>query len=162
MNKDAVFSPCRTWRYLLTRRWDEGDFVMFVGLNPSTADETVDDPTIRRCIRFAQDWGYSGLAMTNLFAFRATKPVDLKKAEDPIGPDNDFVLAKTASDAGLVVAAWGVHGTYRNRAQAVIASGNLGDFKVLGTTKDGHPRHPLYMRADSVPLDTDWTGRIRA
>ena len=80
---------------------------MFVGLNPSTADETNDDPTIRRCISFAQAWGYEGLCMTNLFAFRATEPSDMMKSPDPVGPENDQALINLAESAGVVVAAWG-------------------------------------------------------
>jgi hypothetical protein len=149
----AVFSPCRTWRYTLTRTWADGPLAMFVGLNPSTADETRDDPTIRRCVRFAREWGYSGVVMANLFAYRATDPGDMKAAADPVGPENDRRLAEQATACALVVAAWGTHGAYRDRAQAVVDSGALGDFAVLGLTKDGHPRHPLYMRATCRPLN---------
>lgn len=149
----AHFSPCRTWRYALWRRWASSPPAMFVGLNPSTADETQDDPTIRRCIRFARDWGYGGLVMTNLFAFRSTDPRQLNTAEDPIGPANDAALVAAAASAGVVVAAWGVHGTHNGRAQDVIDRGLLGSFTVLGLTADGHPRHPLYMRADCRPLN---------
>jgi hypothetical protein len=150
----AIFSRCRTWRYSLVRQWDPTvQTVVFVGLNPSTADETVDDPTIRRCIRFAREWGYGGLVMCNLFAYRATDPKDMKAAEDPVGPENDDYLRSCAQRAGLVVAAWGAHGGHLGRAQQVVDAGLLGNFTVLGLTKDGHPRHPLYMRADCRPLN---------
>jgi hypothetical protein len=149
----AVFSPCRRYRYALARTWDfDRKPALFVGLNPSTADETVDDPTIRRCIRFARDWDYGGVLMANLFAFRATDPDEMKRALDPVGERNDFWLGRLAGMAGVVVAAWGVHGAHRGRARAVIDSGALGAYSVLGLTKDGHPRHPLYMKASSVPL----------
>lgn len=150
----ATFSRCRTWRYSLSRHWDpELKAVAFVGLNPSTADETADDPTIRRCTRFARDWGYGGLVMLNLFAYRATDPRDMKAAADPVGPENDTYLQRCAERAGIVVAAWGAHGDYQGRAQDVVDRGLLGSFTVLGLTKDGHPRHPLYMRADCRPLN---------
>lgn len=150
----ATFSRCRTWRYSLARHWDpELKAVAFVGLNPSTADETTDDPTIRRCTRFARDWGYGGLVMINLFAFRATDPRDMRAASDPVGPENDGYLRRCAERAGLVVAAWGAHGDHLGRAHDVINRGLLGEFTVLGLTKGGHPRHPLYMRADCRPLN---------
>jgi hypothetical protein len=150
--QSAEFSPCRRYRYSLWRRWDDGPYVMFVGLNPSTADETQDDPTIRRCIGFARDWGYGGLCMANLFAFRATDPADMKAAADPVGPENDASLERLACEAGLVVAAWGVHGTHLDRARQVAAARVLGDFTVLGLTADGHPRHPLYLKKTCRPL----------
>jgi hypothetical protein len=153
VNRSAIFSPCRTWRYELRRTWSVTPPALFVGLNPSTADERLDDPTIRRCVRFARDWGYGGLVMANLFAFRSTDPRALALVGDPVGPDNDMVLRRLAREAGVVVAAWGVHGVLNCRAQVVVDVGLLGSFTVLGLTKDGHPRHPLYMRADSRPLN---------
>lgn len=85
MKKSAILSDDRKYRYSLSRVWDESkNKVMFIGLNPSTADETEDDPTIRRCINFAKSWGYVGLEMTNLFAFRATAPKDMKNTKEPI------------------------------------------------------------------------------
>ena len=113
MNKDAKLSDCRKYRYALWRTWDaEKPFVMFIGLNPSTADETEDDPTIRRCINYAKDWGYGGLCMVNLFAFRATEPNDMKNAIDPIGPENDEWLKNLSKDAGVIIGAWGNHGEF--------------------------------------------------
>jgi hypothetical protein len=113
---------------------------------PSTADETADDPTIRRCIGFAKRWGYGGLVMLNLFAFRATDPRDMRAAADPIGPDNDWHL--THSPAALIVAAWGAGGTFMDRDRAVRAI--LGDrLMALGHTNHGQPRHPLYVRGDT-------------
>ena len=157
----ADFSPCRTWRYTLWRRWkDGGKIVAFLCLNPSTADEVQNDPTIRRCIRFAQDWGYDGLCMTNIFAFRATDPKDMKAALDPVGPDNDMWLKKIVDEALLVVAAWGTHGNFKGRDadvtkilySAMMRNGK--DIRCLGLTKRGSPKHPLYLRKDSelIPL----------
>lgn len=103
----AEFSPCRRYRYGLYRGWQLGTgFAMFVGLNPSTADETADDPTIRRCIAFARAWGYGALFMANLFAYRATNPTEMLAQADPVGPENDATLARLAAQADVVVAAW--------------------------------------------------------
>lgn len=155
MRNGATLSPCRTYRYDLWRTWIGGEgYAMFVGLNPSTADETQDDPTIRRCIAFAKSWGYAGLCMTNLFAFRATDPEDMKRAADPVGPQNDLVLKERAGRAGVVVAAWGVHGTYKNRAWAVRMA--LPQLHCLRLTKDGHPGHPLYLPKTLVPVEWAW------
>ena len=152
MRNGATLSPCRTYRYDLWRSWIGGEgYAMFVGLNPSTADETQDDPTIRRCVAFAKAWGYAGLCMTNLFAFRATDPEDMKRATDPVGPQNDLVLMERAACAGVVVAAWGVHGTYKNRARAVRMM--LPKLYYLRLTKDGHPGHPLYLPKTLVPAE---------
>lgn len=149
----AEVSDDERYRYTLGRLWDDRPPVLFVGLNPSTADATSDDPTIRRCIRFARDWKAGGLLMGNLFAFRSTSPRALRDVTDPVGPDNDVRLRDLADQAGIVVAAWGVHGALNGRAEAVVQSGVLGSFAVLGLTKDGHPRHPLYIRADQRPLN---------
>jgi len=142
--KTATFSPCRKYRYSLFRWWDKSKpYVMFIGLNPSTADETKDDPTIRRCIGFARKWGYGGVCMANIFAFRATDPLEMKSFEDPVGPDNNEWLKKLASGAGEVVAAWGVHGVHLGRN--VDVRGLIPFMMCIGTTKDGHPKHPLYI-----------------
>lgn len=149
----TIFSPCRTYRYALWR--DFGDlagegYAMFIGLNPSTADEVSDDPTIRRCIAFAKSWGYGALCMTNLFAFRATDPVDMKAVADPVGPENDYHLQRLASGAGVVVAAWGVHGTHRQRDTAVRSM--MPKLHCLRKTGDGHPGHPLYLPKILTPI----------
>jgi hypothetical protein len=149
----AEFSTCRTWRYSLWRIWDWQGFancVAFIGLNPSTADENIDDPTIRRCIDFAKRWGYGGLYMLNLFAFRATDPAVMKAAPDPIGPENDRQLAYYQSNVGRVVAAWGKHGSHANRA-AAIRKILRGPLHCLGVNNDGSPKHPLYVKGDTVP-----------
>ncbi len=94
MTRNAHLSICRRYRYALLRRWGEGKNAMFIGLNPSTADETADDPTIRRCVSFAKAWGFGGLCMANLFAYRATNPADMLMQADPIGPDNAEVSGR--------------------------------------------------------------------
>lgn len=151
--RQTIFSPCRTYRYTLWREFDvpvNDGYVMFIGLNPSTADEVNDDPTIRRCIEFAKSWGYSALCMTNLFAFRATKPVEMIAAADPVGPDNDTYLIDLARNAGVVVAAWGTHGTHLGRDVTVRTL--VPNLHCLKKTINGHPGHPLYLRADLVPV----------
>ncbi len=147
----TIFSPCRAYRYTLWREWIGGSgYLQVIGLNPSTADEVQDDPTIRRCINFAKAWGYGALCMTNAFAYRATDPLVMKAQADPVGPDNDQWLVKIAHDAGLILAAWGVHGVHRDR-HAEVARLLPSRLRCLGITKDGHPKHPLYLRADVLP-----------
>lgn len=145
----AIFSPCRRYRYELWRRWAAGPFVQFIGLNPSTADETNNDPTVRRCIDFAKRWGFAALCMTNAFAFRATDPADMKAEPAPIGPDNDATLSAIAARAGLVVAAWGVHGSHLDRERQLLTA--LPRLHCLGITAAGHPKHPLYIKATTQP-----------
>jgi len=148
MEKSAVFSGCRTYRYALWRWWNlTKPYAMFIGLNPSTADETEDDPTIRRCIRFAKDWGYGGLCMTNLFALRATDPKFMMGHPSPVGPGNTQWINNLAAFAGVVVFAWGTHGGFEERD--ILITEILGKGKCLGKTKNGHPRHPLYLKADT-------------
>lgn len=151
--RETIFSPDRVYRYTLWREWGDGPYAMFIGLNPSTADETKDDPTIRRCIGFAKDWGYGSLCMTNLFAFRATDPKVMMAADDPVGADNDTHLSQCAATAGVVVAAWGSHGTHSGRHRAVKTM--LPNLHYLRLTQDGHPGHPLYLPKTLVPIK--WT-----
>ena len=150
---DAQFSPCRTWRYTLTRQWADGGTVCFVGLNPSTADEATLDPTCRRCVGFAKAWGFGTYVMTNIFAYRSTDLKALLAADDPVGPENDVAIRRVAFDAGLVVAAWGVHGALNERGAQVTKM--LQEIGVavfcLGTTKAGHPKHPLYLPKSVKP-----------
>lgn len=149
------FSPCRAYRYTLWREWDmmNSEYAMFIGLNPSTADETQDDPTIRRCIDFSKQWGYGAFCMTNLFAFRATDPKDMKAQKDPVGPNNDKWLELCAKNAGVIVAAWGRHGKHKNRQFDVLDMHFLQfRLKSLGENSDGTPKHPLYLRRDSILL----------
>lgn len=145
---DAIFSDCRTYRYVLTREWaEERRLVAFIGLNPSTADETVDDPTVRRCIDFARNWGYSGLYMLNLFGYRATKPADLRTAPEPIGKRNDDHLVRYCLSSQIIVACWGAHGNLLFRSEHVVpmllSKGLV--LHAFGETKKGEPKHPLYL-----------------
>lgn len=167
-DRDTIFSPDRRYRYTLWREWEMDDllsggrgnepmpfrYLAVIGLNPSTADEKQDDPTIRRCIDFAKRWGFGALCMLNLFAWRDTKPAGMKKAAEPIGEDNHHHLLRCASAAGLVLAAWGKNGSYRN--QDLTVSQWLGGAGVtlhcLRTNGDGSPEHPLYVPADTQPV----------
>ena len=146
----AVFSRCGRYRYSLTRAWGTAPPATFVMLNPSTADATKDDPTIRRCRGFARDWGCGGLVVVNLYAYRATKPADMLAAADPVGPLNDVTLRAAAEEAWIrnapLVVAWGANA---RPERAAAASGLIGQFgpDALGVTKAGQPRHPLYLPA---------------
>lgn len=155
MHRSAVFDASGCYRYSLTRQWAQGgNQITFVLLNPSTADAHQDDPTIRRCLRFAQAWGFSALEVVNLFAYRATRPSLLRGARDPVGPENDAYLAAATSRAALVLLAWGTHGGLANRHQAVLAllRAQRPALHCLGLTRDGHPRHVLYLVRGSQPV----------
>lgn len=151
MFKSASLSNDRTYRYLLVRTWDESKgFLNVIGLNPSTADECEDDPTIRRCIDFARRWGLGGLIMTNLFAYRATKPVDMLQAVEPVGEMNNAALKSAAAESKFILAAWGANGGYLGRDKQVIQM--LPPMMCLKKTKGGHPGHPLYIPAETTPI----------
>jgi len=145
----AIFSECRTWRYSLWRIWPllSDRRLVFIGLNPSTADEVDNDPTIRRCIGFAWRHGYGGVVMLNLFAFRATRPRDMKRAIDPVGPHNDCIIKLYIDKRHDIVAAWGQNGSYKNRDKAVMEM--IPELFCLGLTKEDRPRHPLYLKNDT-------------
>lgn len=153
MTRTAVLSECGRYRYRLGRTWDAAVRpLVFVMLNPSTADAEVDDPTITRCVGFARSAGAGGIDVVNLFAFRATDPADMAAAADPVGPDNDRHVRKAAEQGFRTVVAWGagVPKRYADRVAAVLAVlRNVGlPVWCLGATKDGHPRHPLFVRGD--------------
>jgi hypothetical protein len=148
METGASFSPCRKYRWTLWRRWDQDlPPCIFIGLNPSTADETVDDPTIRRCIGFAKTWNMGGLIMLNAFGYRATLPKDMKAADDPVGADNNLAIQLTTQatidDDGIVIAAWGTH-CDETREKQICHLINR-QIYCLGKTKDGRTKHPLYL-----------------
>lgn len=150
----AVMSACGLYRYRLWRDLGPGGAgtVLFVLLNPSTADSEQDDPTVRRCVGFAKSWGFARAELVNLFAFRSTSPNALATAVDPVGPENDFHLQDAARAAHRVVAAWGAHGTLDGRGDVV--RGMLAPFQPLtfGLTKNGQPRHPLYLPVNTPVL----------
>lgn len=136
----AILSPDRLYRYELRRRWGAGKTCCFVGLNPSTADERKNDMTVRKCIGFADRWGYRSICVLNLFAFRATSPTDMEEAADPIGPLNDEILTNSLPTMGRVVVAWGANDFASERA--AIVTSMIPRPLCLGLTKEGHPRHP--------------------
>lgn len=155
--RSATFDPTRTYRYALERHWADAPPAVFAMLNPSTADAFADDPTIRRCIAFARREQCGGLIVVNLFALRATDPKALYAHPDPVGRHTDGLLLDAVAKGGPVIAAWGVHGALAGRGAEVARLIDHVDLLCLGTTKDGHPRHPLYVRGDA-PL-TLWRGR---
>lgn len=149
----AAISPCGKYRYLLTRSCEvenpERGTALFVMLNPSTADEDMDDPTVRRCRGFARDWSCNGLTVANLYALRSTNPRKLWHHDDPVGPENDEHLKRLAQEYVDVVCAWGANAN-PGRVAAVVSIFKASGARLwcLGTTKFGAPRHPLYVRAD--------------
>lgn len=146
--KNAELSECGTYRYLLARQWDQqAPALGFLMLNPSTADASVDDPTIRRCMAFARRDGYGGIIVANLFALRSTDPKLLGKHPDPVGRENDAWIGQLRATCTTVVAAWGGNPTHV-RAHEVRALFGEHALSCLGVTKEGHPRHPLYVRGD--------------
>ena len=148
---DAHFSKDRIYRYALWRTWDESKpKVLFVGLNPSTADEVQDDPTIRRCIRYSKDWGYGGYIMGNIFAYRSTNPKKLLDIDDPIGSKNDYWLKKLNKEASLTIGAWGNHGKILDRGSQI--NQMFKTFHCLKITKEGFPSHPLYLSSKLKPI----------
>lgn len=151
---DAVLSPCGTYRYMLTRqRYPLNRTAVWIMLNPSTADADVDDPTLRRVQSFSFAWGFGDIVVLNLFALRSPDPALLRGHEDPVGPDNDDIIATIvqAPKVGVVVAGWGAHEMVADRgrtvADMVVDAGH--DLYCLGLTKNGQPRHPLYVRGDT-------------
>lgn len=158
IQRGAALSSCGIYRFALWRKWGEGANVTFIMLNPSTADAKVDDATIRRCIGYARAWGYSGISVVNLFAFRATEPADMMKAALPVGYDNDVYLLAAAKASYIhgapVVCAWGVQGRYRDRDRLVMRQlQEVGiEAECLAVSKDGFPKHPLYLKRDLKPI----------
>jgi len=151
MKNDAVLSKCRKYRFALWRIWDESKpQVMFIGLNPSTADEIDDDPTLIRCINYAKAWGFGGVCMTNLFAYRATEPRDMLAAYEPVGKENDQWLIRLSKKAGLIVAAWGNTGTFLNRSTHIKRL--IPNLNYLKLNQSGEPAHPLYLKSSLKPV----------
>lgn len=149
----AIFDSTGMYRYWLGREWDRSERrLVFVMLNPSTADAIRNDPTIRRCIGFARSWGFGAVEAVNLFAYRATRPPALREAADPVGPENDRHLLEACGRADSIVLAWGNHGSFQDRAdEAIRLLAGCPVLYCLGETKSGHPRHPLHSRGDLVP-----------
>lgn len=154
----AVYSSCERYRYTLTRDWGGGAGplgarALFVMLNPSTATEMQNDPTVERCERRARALGFGAFRVCNIFAWRETDPAAMRRAAEPVGPANDAAIAESCGWADFILCAWGTHGAHMARGPAVEglmrATGH--DLHCLGLTKDGHPKHPLYIGYAEVP-----------
>jgi hypothetical protein len=146
----ADFDPMREYRYALWRRWGSGSTVCWVMLNPSTADETQLDPTLRRCADYTRRWGHSAMTVVNLYAWRSTDPKMLKQVDDPVGPLNDPAIAKHAALADVVVLGWG-RNAEPSRAAAVFRFLETERPVCLHYTAEGHPGHPLYLPKTRMP-----------
>ncbi len=149
----AVYSPCERYRYALTRIWGTGPRVLFVMLNPSTATEVQNDPTVERCERRARALGYGGFRVCNIFAWRDTDPRAMRAAADPVGPANDAAIRDGALWADAIVCAWGTHGAHLDRGRQVetLLRATGRPLTHLGLSKDGHPKHPLYIAYSQQP-----------
>ncbi|WP_237265286.1 DUF1643 domain-containing protein [Thermoplasma sp. Kam2015] len=148
----AEFSPDGRYRYTLWRIWDpKKPVVLFLLLNPSTADEFRLDPTLTRCRNYAKKWGYGGMLVGNIFALRSTDPRDLYRAEDPVGPENDRKILEMIGKAETTVVGWGSHGKLMGRGEAVLRM--VPHPFALGLNSDGTPKHPLYLPGSAVPKE---------
>ena len=150
----AVYSDCERYRYMLTRVWNEqGRRALFVMLNPSTATEVQNDPTVERCERRARALGFGAFRVVNIFAWRDTDPKAMKAAANPVGPGNDAAIAQSAVWADMILCAWGTHGAHLGRGAAVVSllSGLGRQLHHLGLAQAGEPKHPLYIRYDQLP-----------
>lgn len=164
MTTGATFSPCQQYRYRLWRQWDKSrPSVVFCMLNPSTADDVVNDPTIERCQRRAVQWGYGHMDVVNLFALRSTDPANLYTHADPFGPDNlDHILA-AVEKAAVLVCGWGQHGKLHNADSRVLThlrTTCAGKAHALRINKDGTPAHPLYLPYTLTPTPYDLKDRV--
>jgi hypothetical protein len=151
----AIFSDCLLYRYRLWRYWDRTKpHLVFLMLNPSTADELKNDPTVERCEVRARTMGFGGLEVVNIFAYRATDPGQMLSQKDPIGPDNNQAILDAIKGSGMVVCAWGNHGGHLNRGKEVATM--LREYKIplycLKTSQGGHPGHPLYIGYGVKPV----------
>jgi len=156
----ALFSDCERYRYLLWRRWGADSLTAkwcnFIMLNPSTADEMRNDPTVARCEKRARDWGFDGLYVTNIFAWRSTNPYDLRRVDDPIGPENNTCIIETAALSKLVVCAWGNHGKLGNRSDAIrLLLAAIPTHALKMSENTGEPYHPLYLSYSLKPISMD-------
>ncbi len=149
----ATYSDCERYRYRLRRQWSGGPRLLYILLNPSKATELANDPTIERCERRARALGFGAFEVANIFAWRDTDPAAMKAAADPSGPNNDAILRRAAGAADVILCGWGTHGVYLGRGPAVEAAlrRQTKPLHVLGLTRDGHPRHPLYVGYATQP-----------
>ncbi len=160
MNKGANISEDKKYRYSLYRIWDDAlPKVAIIGLNPSTADENIDDPTIKRCIEFVKEWGYGGFYMLNLFAFRATDPSELTKTEDPIGNENSNIILDIISKVEKVICAWGNDGILLKQNKTVLSL--IPKPYCLKINATGEPAHPLYLSGTLMPIEYNYKSEIQ-
>jgi hypothetical protein len=170
VSKDTIFSECRLYRFTLWRDWDcdlltgtsddiphRDKFVQFICLNPSTADEKINDATVRRCIDFSKRWGYGAFCMTNIFPFRSMEVKKMLAHDEPIemARQNAEHVERIAEHAGLIIFAWGNHGSHKRRGDKFVKHLlNVRKFKIhhLGLNTDGSPKHPLYLKATTQPI----------
>ena len=173
MERSAIIDETGQYRYQLVREWEPADpRVLWIMLNPSTADGTEDDPTIRRCVGFAKAWGFGSIEVVNLFAFRATEPDDLmallRYGGDAIGPENDDHILEAAEACGIIIGAWGAHksaGAWDladGRAASVCRLLSRRDINCLRITASGHPSHPLYLPGNLTPIPLNPHARMAA
>ena len=151
---EATYSKCENYRYCLSREWDDTKKkAHFIMLNPSTATEYQNDPTVERCERRARSLGYGAFSVTNIFAWRETDPKKMEKVSDPVGPKNDSIILKTCLNSDVNIAAWGTHGSHLERGlvvKKIFLEAKLQIFS-LGITKLGYPKHPLYLSYQVKP-----------
>ncbi|MFZ9685799.1 MAG: DUF1643 domain-containing protein [Gemmobacter sp.] len=149
----ALYSPCMAYRFALERIWSGGPRLLFVALNPSTATEVENDPTVERCERRARAMGYGGFGVANIFALRATDPRAMRAHPEPVGAGNDAAILRAAGGADRIIACWGAHGAHLGRGAAVAAMLRGAGHALwhLGLTQAGDPRHPLYLPYARAP-----------
>lgn len=164
---EAAYSPDMKYRYLLYRSWSDEiprKRVCFVMLNPSTATESENDPTIRKCVKYADRWGYGGLSIVNLFALRSTDPARLYTHADPVGERNLHMIETSAAWDKEVILAWGAHGSLKAKHRVDSFGVQVADMlrpyspKCLAVTSKGHPGHPLYLKDSLDPIPFPYTG----
>lgn len=160
--KTAIISPGEKYRYWLVRLWNHDPVAVFIMLNPSTADAETDDPTIRRCVDFANRWGCGGIIVANLFAYRATDPAELMNVDDPFGPDNELHQINALNIAkkydAPIICGWGSMTGLVSKVPKEFFNRVSADYRLqcLGVNADGSPKHPLYIPAETEPMD--WNG----
>lgn len=160
----AIYTDCELYRYVLTRRWGakSGNRIAFVGLNPSTATEVQNDPTVARCINYAKSWGYDAMTMLNAYAYRSTDPQRLKQIDDPVGSRCDHFIREQTQAASRVILCWGTHAAYLDRHAELLQKLRRWQrvLHCLKITKGGYPWHPLYLSQDlsPIPFEADLQG----
>ena len=159
----AIYSDCERYRYALSRVWDaQGKKALFIMLNPSKATEQQNDPTVERCEQRARRLGFGAFGVVNIFAWRETHPKLMRLAADPNGPENNTQLLEACRWADVVICGWGTHGVHLGRGPevAILLRQNGVKLHHLGLTKDGHPRHPLYISYATQPTHWEHGGSV--